>query len=210
MSLVVKAFPVGARIVDAVTPITAAQAMKFKAGGIDGVVQYANTLTTALVAGILAAKLGLTVIGGYADKPDVWMPTAALGRSEAQTHIGRVRNVGWAQGAVLWCDVETPNPGATAQAVMDYGNAWATEVIAAGYLPGVYVGANTKLSASQLYSMRFVRYWQSLSSMIPEPACGWCMRQLYPDNQMCLGVQVDYNFAQQDYRGRSVMAVYAA
>ena len=202
-----KTLAIQTRVIDAVTPLDEHSGGVLKSAGIDAVVQYAPTMNKTRLASILSTGLALMLIGGYADKPDAWSPNAGLGRSEGQASVLRAKSCEYFPGAVLWCDIETPNPGAHAQDILDYGNAWAAEVGAAGYLPGVYIGAGVRLTPSQLYSMRFVRYWRAGSMGVPEPTCGWSMIQLYPLDQVLQGIGVDYDIVQGDEKLRFPVAM---
>ena len=202
-----KTLSVQTRVIDAATPLDAHSAGVLKSVGIQAVVQYAPAMDRTRLAAILSTGLALMLIGGYADKPDTWSPSGDLGRTEGQTSVLRARTCSYQQGAVLWCDIETPNLAATAQDILDYGNSWAAEVIAAGYLPGVYVGSNVRLTAQQLYSMKFVRYWRAGCVGIPEPSCGWAMIQLSPLDQVLQGIGVDYDIVQGDEKGRYPVAM---
>ncbi len=64
-------------------------------------------------------------------------------------------------GVTLWCDSEGQAGGASA--TIAHVNAWAAVVKAAGYDPGLYVGAGTPLDGQQLYALDVDRYWKSFS-----------------------------------------------
>jgi hypothetical protein len=93
------------------------------------------------------------------------VPSAALGTEVGDAAARNAQTLGFPCGVTVWCDLEwgaaaPPDP----QAVLDYLDAWATPVAAAGYGPGLYVGPNVPLSAQQLYSLpRFANYWKAAS-----------------------------------------------
>jgi hypothetical protein len=63
-------------------------------------------------------------------------------------------------GVTIWCDLEGVAVGTPRQQVMDYCNRWHGSVSGAGYVPGLYVGYHSGLTATQLYAkLRFTHYW---------------------------------------------------
>lgn len=185
---------VGARGVDAVTLIsTAAQAQGLKNSGIDFVIQYLGSVTAAGVDTILGAGLAFMPVT-YADKFD------------GPKTVAELKALAFPAGCTVWLDVE--GVGSTAPTTLKQQiNDWATAVQTAGYQPGMYVGAGVPLTSIELYQLKVVRYWHSLSKIVDrngqlaEPACGFCMYQLYPSITWA-GVWVDVNFVQQDFQGR--------
>lgn len=211
MNYISKTLPVGARVIDCAMPLSPAQAVGLKSYGVDAVVQYATDTTPSSRDGILSAGLGLILIGGFADKPNIWMPSADLGKSEGATYAKRALNLSYPRDCTLWIDIETPNPAATAQNVLDYGDTAADQIYGVGYdTVGGYFGYGCKVNSGQMSGMRINRYWKSLSGQIPEPGCGWVMIQLYPQNQLCAGVTVDFDVVQHDFQNRSIKAMYKA
>ena len=95
-------------------------------------------------------------------------------------------------------------------AILDAGllvNTWADTISAAGFTPGLYVGANCGMTAEELYQLRVTRYWRSMS-LVPTPQCGFVMSQLYPTTTVA-GVGVDIDVPQQDWQGRTTMMIGA-
>ena len=103
-------------------------------------------------------------------------------------------------GVTVWLDIESIGADVSPQHVIDSINSWADAVIAGGFQPGLYVGAGVGLTASQLYALRVVRYFRSMS-LVPEPACGFSMSQYGPSFTIA-GTLVDIDLAHEDYRGR--------
>lgn len=94
--------------------------------------------------------------------------------------------------------------GTTAQAVIDYCQAWYTAVNNAGYAPGLYVGYDSVLSGDQLYNnLSFQHYWRSQSS-VPEVAKrGYQLIQ--GPNTSEFGINIDTDTTQNDHLGGSVL-----
>ena len=199
-AMIVAPIPVGARLADTIAVITAAEAKALKTAGIDGMIRYWESLASAEVTDILAAGMGLCVVG-YSRQPG-WVPSATLGAVDAQAEIMRCRALFGAslQDMILWCDLEgCAGPAPVTAAYLD---AFGAEVTAAGALAGVYVGATPGgLDGPGLYAVPTIsRYWRS-QSFVPEPTCGYCLTQLYPTTSRG-GVSVDLDFAGSDYHGR--------
>ena len=73
------------------------------------------------------------------------------------------------------------NSGLEANETILRVNAAASALQTASYEAGMYVGAGCPLTPSQLSGLAVTRYWHSCSRAL-EPARGYCMRQLRPDD----------------------------
>ncbi len=126
-----------------------------------------------------------------------WMPDASLGTQTGQTAADNAIHVGFPAKINVWLDLEGINPDATADAVLAYCNSWYAAVAQTGYLPGLYVGANSILDSQQLYGdLKFQHYWHSLS-IVPNVAVrGYQMTQ--SDGGTVHGVGIDKNLTQAD------------
>ena len=173
--------------VDCVTVITAGSAAALAAAGILFCVRYLGSLSPDELETILASGMCVSPVT-YADRFD---PGETLAELSA---------LGVPQGVTVWLDVESIATDPT-----DRINAWADALTAAGYQPGLYVGANigppdTPLLAEALYKLRVVRYYRGMSN-VPTPRCGFCLVQLYPTTNVG-GVPVDIDVTQHDWEGR--------
>lgn len=202
----VEVVPVGTRIVDSL-PFsqggTAAQARALKATGVDGFVGYLGAMNAARLAYVLDAGLGfmpVTFAGEYKDG--------------AADEIAQLRALGIPAGTTVWLDLEGLDAWNTPAAdLMRLINAWARDIKAGGWLPGLYVGAPQPLSGPQLYSLGVYRYWLGIGRCVDKsgkdayPDCGWCMRQDWHGQKNGMfwrgtGVLVDTNSVQCDHLGR--------
>lgn len=169
---------------DVNTPLTGAQYAEFKAQGYGAVIRYiprkasliAGNLTAAEVAAILGAGLSLSVVQHVA--PPTWEPSAKLGELYGQ-YAGQycAEIVGLPKGMNVWVDLEEVCSGCTPQDVIDYAKAWYNAVDLTGYVPGIYVGWNIKLSDQQLYALPYKHYWRSYNSDQNIPVRGFQIRQ---------------------------------
>jgi GH25 family lysozyme M1 (1,4-beta-N-acetylmuramidase) len=143
------------------------------------------------------------------------MPVTYADKFDGPTTVSQLETLGLPQGCTVWLDVEGLSVDLSAQQVINQINAWADEVSAAGYQPGIYVGSNALLTSLELYQLHVVRYWHSMSAIVDrngqlaQPGCGWCQFQLF-DTTIIAGVSVDVNFIQKDWQGRVPSWVVAA
>lgn len=95
------------------------------------------------------------------------VPSASTGKQAGEAMVYNAQQLGFLPGNALWCDVEWATvPAGGAAAVMAYINAWALEVVNAGFECGCYVGPNSALSGAQWYSLPKVTcYWKSASAV---------------------------------------------
>lgn len=173
---------------DCVSTLTAESAQGLYDAGIRFAMRYLGGLTSAELQAILSAGL-LVGLVTYADVFDG--PRA----------VAELRELAIPAGVVVWLDIEGIGPDTSADRVTASVNAWAAAVSSAGYVPGLYVGANACLTSPQLYALDVVRYWRS-ASLVPEPACGYCLTQLSPTITLA-GISIDVDVVGHDYRGRA-------
>jgi len=149
--------------------ISATAAATFKNAGYAFCIRYiprtANlikgNLTHAEASGILNAGLALMPVQ-HVSLPG-WIPNTNLGTvygNYAATYARQI--VGLPQGMNIWCDLEGVAQGTPAADVIAYCQAWYYAVHTAGYIPGIYVGYDTMLTAEQLYNdISFQHYWRA-------------------------------------------------
>lgn len=189
----------GSRGVDTVVRITKTNAKNLKAAGFDFVIRYLVSVTAAELADILSEGLAISFVT-YANSFDPSDEIAALQR------------LGIPKGTVIWLDVESvkDDPLTLQQRI----NTWAKALEAAGYIPGLYVGAAALLTSLELYKLAVKRYWKSCSRLwdrngnVAEPNCGFCCTQC-TCQVVRAGVTVDVDFVYADYQGREVTMVAA-
>jgi len=91
---------------------------------------------------------------------------SGLGTENGENTASNAASIGVPAGVTLWCDIEGTN-SASSDDTVEYINAWAAAVTGAKYIPGLYVGPNSGLSASELsHSLSIAHYWKS-SSEVP-------------------------------------------
>ena len=179
--------------IDCVTVLDDTRCQGLKALGASFVIRYLGSITPGELSTILASGLLCSLVT-YADK---WNPAST---------VSELATLSIPTGVTIWVDVESvQEPAATVTSAV---NDWAAAVVAAGYLAGMYVGANQPLSASELYALpQISRYFQSMSN-VPTPACGFCLLQRAPTITLA-GTSVDVDYAGPDWQGRFAMMVGA-
>ncbi|MGD0735845.1 MAG: glycoside hydrolase domain-containing protein [Terracidiphilus sp.] len=202
----IQAAPNGALGFDADTPISSAVAQQFVIQGYGFCVRYLSLgqgqgygdLSAAEAGAILGSGLGLMAVQ-HVREPG-WLPTAALGQADGTNTAYNAGEVGFPAGVNIWCDLEGVNAVSGSPDVIGYCNAWFDAVAAAGFVPGLYVGANCILDGQQIYDLKFQHYWKSLSRVPDLPARGYQMVQTgvaAPVN----GIGIDQDVTQTDLEG---------
>lgn len=134
-----------------------------------------------------------------------WTPSTQLGTEYGTNAAHNAASIGLPTGMNLWMDLEGIAPGTSAQTVISYANAWYDAVLAAGYIPGIYVGAACILNGDQLYSsLKFQHYWKSLSNVPAIPQRGYQLVQSLAADPVC-GVAIDADTTMTDQLGGSVV-----
>jgi hypothetical protein len=160
--------------------------------------QSAQDLTEPEATDILNS--GLAVMPVQHVRSQGWSPSLTLGQQDGQNAAQNSQFVGFPAGVSVWCDLEGVNRAAQAHDVIDYCEAWYEAVRAAGYVPGLYVGACALLKGKQLYNLSFQHYWRSQSRLPEIPNRGYQLIQLTPSIEIN-GVDVDIDIAQDDKKG---------
>jgi hypothetical protein len=129
-----------------------------------------------------------------------WSPTAFMGQTDGANAASNAQALGFPAGVNVWCDLEGVNNASLAADVTGYCTAWFKAVSAAGFVPGLYVGANCILNGQQLYALPFENYWKSISKVPVLPARGFQMIQTVVP-QPVNGIGIDRNVTQTDSEG---------
>jgi len=207
------AAPTGAPGFDCNTVLTASSAASFVDAGFDFAVRYVprnfvatpdnaqGNLTTPEAEAILGAGLALMVVQHVASAG--WTPSQSLGDSYGSYAAQNAQEIGLPPGMILWVDLEGIASGTSPSTTTAYCQAWADQVSAAGYVPGVYIGANTGLNASQIEALPFDYYWQSGSSVPALNQTGYCMVQSISSSYVVAGVAYDLDVVQTDLDGKT-------
>lgn len=189
---------------DTNTKLTAKTAAKLRQAGFVFAIRYLSReapsprdLTSAEVDAIVGADLSLMAVQHVA--PEGWIPTEDLGRRYGANAATHAAAIGLPQGIHVWLDLEGVNHTTPTETVIAYCNAWFGEVQAAGYLTGVYVGANCVLDGDQLYwRLKTQSYWKSGSNVPEIPERGYCMVQRIVAGDEVAGIAIDRNVTKVD------------
>lgn len=163
----------------------------------------ATDLTADEAMDILSAGLALFAVQHV--PPANWAPSAALGTTFGTNAVNHAQNIGLPTGMNLWCDLEGIARGTSAEDVISYCKAWYEAVSAAHYEPGLYVGAESVLTGSQLYNdLPFKHYWRSLSRVPDIEKRGYQMVQ-HRYQEIINGIAIDTDNTQNDNLGGQVL-----
>jgi hypothetical protein len=91
-----------------------------------------------------------------------WTATMELGREHGAFAAQHAALIEYPPGCHIALDLEGENPHVTGPQVAAFVNAWCNAIMAAGYLPCLYVGYMAGLTSAELYgSLPYVhRYWK--------------------------------------------------
>jgi hypothetical protein len=197
--------PVGALGCDTVVCLGADHVQTLVKHGFKFCVRYVNytgnNLTAAEAQTILEGGLALMVV----QAAFTGTVSAALGMSRGQAAAQSCATIGLPPGVNVWLDVE----GISGD-IFGYANCWHDAVAGAGYVPGIYIGANvvhedSPVTGQDLYSrLKFKHYWRSQSQVPNVEHRGYQMFQLYPQTPALLGFNIDINITQNDYKHDAV------
>ena len=129
------------------------------------------------------------------------------GTATANTNIAAAQSVSYPKGADFFIDVESTDT--THDNLVAWLNNWASAIAAAGYVPGIYSGVPSDLTAADLSPsvLPDVKvYWQSESDSAPDPAQGYVAVQTLGVVQACgIGSGVDVDTAYIDKNGNHLI-----
>jgi Domain of unknown function (DUF1906) len=118
-------------------------------------------------AAILAGGISVGYVQHYPGSG--WMPSAPRGNAYGLAAVANLKQIGAPPGVCVWRDWEGLILSATAEACIADMNAWNDAVASFGYVPGIYVGYDAILGASDLYwRLTCKHYWKS-ESTVPVP-----------------------------------------
>lgn len=158
---------------------------------------------------ILASGLALMAVQHVAAAG--WLPSQALGAQYGSAAVANAQAVGLPPGINLWLDLEGIGSDAGVEDVIAYCNAWFAPVAAAGFVPGVYVGADCVLDGNELFwRLRTRHYWRS-GSLVPDvEQRGYQLIQRITSAQDIVnGIEIDRDLTQVDALGDNVLWLQA-
>ena len=183
--------------------ISADAAIAFRQSGFGFCVRYlsrttpqaARDLSHAEAQAILAGGLGLMVVQHVMRAG--WVPNAVRGAQYGTSAVANARTIGLPRGVTVWLDLEGVRGGVDAAEVIAYCNAWFAPLAAAGYVPGLYVGASCGLDGDALYwRLQTRHYWRSGSDVPAIPHRGYqLLQRINTSPDVVHGIAIDRNVA---------------
>jgi len=194
---------------DCETVLTSAQAQIFKQAGYSFCIRYLS-LTTPQAPGDLSnaeavaiLNAGLALMAVQHVRAEGWGPSGTMGTQDGNNAVANAQSIGLPPGINIWCDLEGIDSIVSADSISKYCTDWYNSVAQAGYVPGLYVGANAMLDGQQLYGLPFQHYWKSMSDVPAIPTRGYQMMQL-PTMMGPCGFQIDPDVVLVDQCGGTV------
>lgn len=213
MQLKLADVPVGALLVDALSPMTPVGARILRSLGVRGWLGYLGPTTRAALEAGLSEGLGYMPVSECRHALG-WVPSAALGAADGALARRQARELGLPPGVSTWCDLEGMALG-TIVGTTSYSSAWVLSAEPDGDVPGGYVGAGVELLPQDLYLLPFRGYWRSCSIVPNVALVDYQIYQLYPPDLTelfgeALPFAVDLDVVQRDKRGRAPKWVVSA
>lgn len=189
--------------------VTSAKARDFFARGFRYCIRYVSRVAKQGPVDFSAGEALDLLDAGFALMPvqhvrDIgWAPSLELGASDGVHAAYHAFVIGFPPGVCIWCDLEGVLEGTPALQVINYCNAWYDAVIAAGYVPGLYVGADAILDGEALrFRLKFAHYWKSLSN-VPE-VVGRGYQMVQGEEQKVNDISIESDRTQADLLGDRV------
>lgn len=108
---------------------------------------------------ICGAGLGVACVQ-HVESESSWVPGVSKGHSYGAAAARQALAIGYPVGNTIACDLEGVSIASARQDIIDYCNAWYTEVAVAGYKPCLYAGWHCGLGPVDLYrALHFSSYW---------------------------------------------------
>jgi hypothetical protein len=174
----------------------------------DGKSRYDDLIETEAQA---IVNSGMALMAVQHPLAEGWNPTETMGRAFGSSAAKYAGEAGLPLGVTIWLDLEGVKNGTSDQAVIDYCNAWFSEIASVGYSSGVYVGASPGITPEQMYwNLKTASYWKggsSAKSGVPDdiPHRGYQLIQhIHNAGQRN---EFDSNVTKIDAFGKSVMWV---
>jgi hypothetical protein len=156
----------------------------------------ASDITAKEVENFMAAGLGLMLYQRVRNPG--WLPSATLGKADAEVFLAKATGAGYLAGGSAWDDLE--GIGGNSGATIAYANEKAAD-LKATYVPGDYIGDDVPLTGDELYHDLIVgSFWRSVSHVPDVSVRGYQLVQLVEDVSVA-GILVDISLARADKLG---------
>jgi hypothetical protein len=156
-----------------------------------------SDITAKEVENFMAAGLGLMLYQRVRNPG--WLPSATLGKADAEVFVAKATGAGYLAGGSTWDDLE--GIGGNGTATIAYANEKVTDLRAAKFDPGDYIGFDVPLTGDELYHDLITGcYWRSISNVPDVAVRGYALVQV-AENVVIAGVTVDISVARADKLG---------
>ena len=107
--------------------------------------------------------------------------TQSQGQTDGGNGIKSAQAVGAPAGAQIWLDLSMVRQDGSESSCVGYCSAWLDQLATAGYVPGMYVAADSSLTSDDLDAMSLKYFWRSGNNLSSYPARGYCLLRTYGD-----------------------------
>lgn len=164
----------------------------------------ANDITMKEFAHIFQAGLGLMIVQHVENEG--WIPSAQKGDAYGRTAAECASQILYPVGAMLWLDLEGVGVTVPTGITIEYCKRWYKSVAKMGYTPGLYVGFDPGISASDLYyRLPFEHYWGAYNVDNYPVVRGFQMKQEVAINgeqpEGWQRTEIDTNLVERDHKG---------
>lgn len=199
--------PSGLKGFDCNQHLSTAQAKAFRDHGHRFCLRYVprrrpnpGDITASEAAGILQMGLALMIVQ-HVQNPG-WVPTPAMGAEYGAYAAQSCQEIGLPMGVTVWCDLEGVKRGVDPRDTLQFLNNWHNQVGSAGYTPGLYVGYDPGLTASQLYrNLYFEHYWSAYNLNKDQFPITRGVQMKQEEEQVLAGVRFDPDYIEADKLG---------
>ncbi len=133
---------------------------------------YTQTMTADDMSNAAYTGQSVMLVQGYYTN----MAESASASSRASEAVQQAKAITYPTGTNLWLDWES-QLGVSASKSESWCNEWASTVSASGYIPGLYVGPDQNMTATDLGNLHFNHYWRSASTVPDVSGRGYQMTQ---------------------------------
>ena len=193
------------------------KAKEFVDGGYEWVARYipygeqpvgdTQDLTKEEANQILDAGLALMPVQ-HVQVPNATIADAIHGKTKGANARNHAKECGFPPGVNVWLDLEGISSNFSAWSVIDYCNAWFEQVAEWDYIPGIYLGFDSRLTSHQLfYSLKFEHYWKAQGNIPPVTNRGYQITQtIFRHGRTIIehGIEIDVNVSHTDNLGGEV------
>ncbi len=157
--------------------------------------QHSGDLSAAERLTILSAGIAVGYVQHYPG--DGWKPSAANGLALGAAAVANLISIGASPGVIVWRDWEGLDLSSSSAVSVADMNAWSQQIVAGGFVPGIYLGYDCIFDTNDLTQLTCVHYWRTAGS-VPMLVRGYQMIQSLPGESPAPGYDWDGDVVLRD------------